>query len=85
MTSIKGTVAAVAMSALIPATLAGQNRCEYRDVIELSAARSGTLTIDAGSGKLEIEGRSGAGDVEVTADPRWAATSCDSRPRSCHP
>ena len=61
MTSIKGTVAAVALSALIPATLAGQNRCEYRDVIELSAARSGTLTIDAGSGLRSMIG--------VSADP----------------
>lgn len=52
---------------LAPAELAGQSRCEHREVEELSAASAGSLDVEAGAGRLMVTGRDGTGDVRVTA------------------
>lgn len=55
-----------AVGLALPLSLSGQSRCEYGDVIELSAAAGEALLIVARSGSLEVEGGS-SGDVQVTA------------------
>lgn len=50
-----------------PAELAGQSRCEHREVKELSAPAEGDLDVEAGAGKLAVTGRDGTSEVRVTA------------------
>lgn len=47
--------------------LHAQTKCEYRNVVELSAAANRGLDIDARSGALWVEGVQGQSDVRVTA------------------
>ena len=63
-------IAAVAMvpaAAMVPVGLAAQNRCEFRDDVELTAPASGTLDVDAGAGRLIITGGEVAGEIRVEA------------------
>ena len=55
-----------ALGMLVPLSLTAQSRCEYGDVMELSAAAGDELLIISGSGSLEVEGGS-SGDIQVTA------------------
>ncbi len=61
-------VLAAVVLALGPTSLvAAQDRCEFRDVRELSAPGSGNLDVIAGAGTLVVTGRDGLGEVRVTA------------------
>ena len=55
-----------ALSIAVPLSVHGQPRCEYRDVVELSAAAGDELLIIAGSGALDVEGGS-TDRIQVTA------------------
>ena len=52
---------------LAPVELAGQSRCEHREVKELEEPADGGLDVEAGSGRLVVAGRDGISDVRVTA------------------
>lgn len=60
-------VAVVAAVVSAPGGLSAQDRCEHRDVRELAGPASGGLEVDAGAGKLVVEGRAGISEVRVTA------------------
>lgn len=65
----KGMAAAVALAGAtaIPAGLAAQSRCEFRDEIDLNGPAVGTLDIDAGAGRLNITGSGDVAGVRVMA------------------
>ncbi|MGI9627299.1 MAG: hypothetical protein ACR2QM_10725 [Longimicrobiales bacterium] len=64
---VKWTVMMVGFGMLVPASVMGQSRCEFRDVVELSARAQGDVEIRAGSGLLEVEGSDAVSEVLVTA------------------
>ena len=71
-TSVAGVLLAPALLLalallLAPAALAGQSRCEHREVEELAGPADGGLDVEAGAGKLVVTGRDGSGEVRVTA------------------
>lgn len=60
--------AVVPVAAMVPVGLAAQNRCEFRDDVELTGRASGTLDVDAGAGRLIITGGEVAGgEIRVEA------------------
>lgn len=61
------TAALLSAAALIPAGLAAQNNCKFREDIELGEAARASLTVDAGAGKLVIRGSDGTGEFRVEA------------------
>ena len=61
------TAALLSAAALIPAGLAAQNNCKYREDIELGEAARASLKVDAGAGKLVIRGSDGTNEVRVEA------------------
>jgi len=63
-----GAGALLAPGLLLPPTeLAGQSRCEHREVKELAVPAEGDLDVEAGAGRLVVTGRDGTSDVRVTA------------------
>ena len=54
-------------AAAIPAGLAAQSRCEFRDEIDLTGPAVGTLDLDAGAGRLVVTGGSDIGEIRVMA------------------
>ena len=55
--------------AAVASSLSGQERCEYRDdvALDLAAGSLDELDIEAGSGELVVEGRSGLEQITVEA------------------
>ena len=60
-------VAAFGAVAAVPVELAAQDRCEFRDEIEIAGPARGSLDVDAGAGTLAIRGREGIGEIRVMA------------------
>lgn len=54
-------------AAMIPAGIAAQNKCKFREDMELGARAGESLRVDAGAGKLVIRGSGGTGQVRVAA------------------
>lgn len=67
MAMIAAAAVPLAAVAAVPVGLAAQNRCEFRDDVELTGPASGTLDVDAGAGKLIITGGEVAGEIRVEA------------------
>ena len=61
MVAVFGAVAAV------PVGLAAQDRCEFRDELEITGQARGSLEVDAGAGTLAIRGRDGIAEIRVEA------------------
>ena len=64
---MKKVVVLLGASILVPAALSGQDRCEFRDDVEVSLEAPEELVIEAGSGFLDVRGEQGATEVTVTA------------------
>ncbi|MDE2980141.1 MAG: hypothetical protein OXU74_03005 [Gemmatimonadota bacterium] len=61
------TAVALAGATAIPAGLAAQSRCEFRDEIDLTGPVVGTLDVDAGAGRLVVTGSSAIDEIRVMA------------------
>ena len=57
----------VAMVSFLPAGLAAQRQCEFRDDVELRGTADGNLQVEAGAGRLTITGAEGSGVIHVSA------------------
>ena len=60
-------VAVFGAVATVPVGLAAQNRCEFRDELEITGPARGSLDVDAGAGTLAIRGRDGIAEIRVAA------------------
>ena len=61
------TAALLTAAAMIPAGLAAQDNCKYREDIELGQGARESLRVDAGAGKLVIRGSDRTGEFRVEA------------------
>ena len=62
-----GAAALTAATMLLPTALPAQERCEFRDDVELRGSAVDELDVDAGAGTLVIRGADEVGVIRVTA------------------